>query len=245
MNTAVAASALPLYASAKAGHGRWADGNELYEFRTYELKFASNTTLLMSYLRDTLAPGLTDLGVNHFMLFEELGKSDPKKIHALISYPSADIYVQAQQLTSQPGFLERAAAYNENDKPIYARFTSMLLLAFDGMAQMLDPIDGANLYELRIYEGYDEDAVRRKIKMFDDEEIALFHKVGLHPLFFGDMIAGPYRPSLVYMLNFTDMAQRDANWKTFIQHPEWDAMKNKPIYANTVSNIRRIFLTPI
>ena len=80
--------------------------------------------------------------------------------------------------------------------------------------------------------------------MFNDEEIPLFLKVKLNPVFFGDMIIGPYRPCLTYMLNFKDMAERDANWQTFVQHPEWKVMSAKKEYANTVSNIRKIFLTP-
>jgi len=87
--------------------------------------------------------------------------------------------------------------------------------------------------------------VRRKIKMFNVEEIPLFHEVGLHPVFFGDMIAGPYRPCLTYLLHFKDMAERDANWKKFIDHPDWNAMKVKEEYADTLSNIQKVFLKPI
>ena len=36
----------------------------------------------------------------------------------------------------------------------------------------------------------------------------------------------------------------EANWKTFLEHPEWEQMKNKEIYADTVSNITQIFLRP-
>ena len=81
--------------------------------------------------------------------------------------------------------------------------------------------------------------------MFNVEELPLFDKVGLYPIFFGDMIAGPYRPSLVYMLNFTDMEQRDEHWAKFLKHPEWETMKGMKEYANTVSNIRREFLVPM
>ena len=39
---------------------------------------------------------------------------------------------------------------------------------------MMDPIDGASMFELRTYEGYSEDGVRRKISMFNIEKIDLF-----------------------------------------------------------------------
>jgi hypothetical protein len=46
------------------------------------------------------------------------------------------------------------------------------------------------------------------------------------------------------MLYFRDMEERDENWKKFVPHPDWKELSSKEEYANTVSNIRRIFLTP-
>ena len=249
LHSTLAASALPLGYTVANQTTIKEEGveKELYELRTYEIKFRGNSKLLLNYLKDALQPTLQRLGCGHFMLFEELGNADPKKIWALISYPNAAIYLKAQNLQADPGFVKAAAEYTAltPDQPIFNRFSSSLLLAFDGLPQMLNPIDGASLFELRTYEGYSEDAVYRKVKMFNEGEIPLFLKVGLHPVFFGEMIAGPYRPSLTYMLNFKDMAEHDVNWGKFINHPDWDEMKGKPEYANTVSNIRKVFLKAI
>ena len=248
IQSTVAASALPLtYAVGNSTQRSSLDEKELYEIRTYEIKFGGNAKLLLDYLKNALHPALKRAGINQFMLFNELGNSDPKKIYALISYPNANIYLQAQNLESDATFVKAAMDYTAIpvEKPIFNRFSSWLLLAFDGMPKMMEPVEGASLYELRTYEGYSDDAVRRKIKMFNVEEIPLFLKVGLHPVFFGEMIAGPHRPCLTYMLNFKDMAEHDENWKKFITHPEWDKMKVKEEYANSVSNIRKVFLKPM
>ncbi len=240
------ATALPLTFAAGQQPSKPASGKELYELRTYEIKFGGNQNLLMDYLKNALEPALKRQGANHFMIFREYGNSDPANIWVLISYPDASVYLQSQNLFTDLEYLKASADYHALPaaKPIYNRFGSSLLLAFDGLPKMLDPKEGASLFELRIYEGYSEDAVRRKVKMFNDEEIELFYKTKLHPVFFGEMIAGPYRPSLVYMLNFKDMAERDANWATFINHPEWNTMRVKAEYADSVSNIRKIFLKP-
>ena len=37
----------------------------------------------------------------------------------------------------------------------------------------------------------------------------------------------------------------DANWKKFSAHPEWKRIVGLPEYANTVSNIHRVFLKPL
>ena len=220
---------------------------ELYELRTYELKFGGNQKLLIDYLQKVHQPALERLGVNHFMLFKELGDSSPAKLRVLISYPDSTIYLRAQNLHSDLKYAKEAKKYDvlTPDHVIYNRFNSSLFLAFDGMPKMFDPVKGASLFELRTYEGFSEDAVRRKIKMFNTEEIQLFLKTNLHPVFFGEMIAGPYRPCLTYMLNFKDMAEHDSSWNDFVKHPEWEAMRGKEEYANTVSNIRKIFLEPL
>ncbi|MEL6141976.1 MAG: NIPSNAP family protein [Bacteroidota bacterium] len=217
---------------------------ELIELRTYEMAFGGNRPLLLRYLQSALEPAMRRAGVTQFYVFDELGKEDPKKYHVLIAYRDASAYLAAQDLDSDEEYSKAAKEYHavKADRPIYSRFTSALLQAFSGMPKVEISSAEAKLFELRYYEGYSEDAVRRKIEMFNKEEISLFLEVGLHPVFFGEMLAGPNRPNLVYMLHFKDMEERDANWNVFRRHEEWNTMKDKPEYANSVSNIRRVFL---
>ena len=236
---ATTVAAAPL-AGAKSIDLSLQDGNEIYELRTYEMAWGGNGSALMSFLKEVEGPYLAGQGANHFMIFNETGQSQPTQMWVLSSFPDFASYQQAFTNRSSDQYLERAASYANAGKT-YERISSSLLYAFDGLKQMKTPIDNASLFELRIYEGVNEDAVRRKTKMFNDEELDLFYKVDLNPIFFGNMLAGPYVPSLVYMLNYRDMDHREKAWKDFLEHPEWDAMKNKEIYANTVSNIRRIY----
>lgn len=241
------ASALPLTAIHRIPNNQpVATAKELYELRTYEMRFRGDENLLGDYLQNALQPALKRAGINHFMMFREYGQSDPANIYVLISYPDQHIYLRAQNLSTDAVYAAASANYHAlpPEKAIFNRYSSMLLLAFDGLPQLMNPIPDAGLFELRTYEGYSEDAVRRKIKMFNDEEFPLFFKVKLNPVFFGENIAGPHRPCLTYMLNFKDMAERDANWKTFLDHPDWKVMLAKPEYANTVNNIRKVFLKP-
>ncbi len=246
---AASVAAIPAALSATpASSSASADERQLIELRTYEIKFrGSGQQPLMTYLREALQPALKRLGCKDFRMMKVLGDEEPAKIWVLISYPDGGTYVQAQDLSNDAAYQEAAKAYHAipADRPIFSGYTSQLLHAFSGMPAVADPGDGGKLFELRTYEGYSEDAVRRKIKMFNVEEIDLFHKVGLHPVFFGKMISGPFRPSLVYMLHFKDMEERNANWSAFLEHPDWKAMLANPEYADTVSNIRKTFLVSV
>lgn len=243
---AATTAALPLAIGASTLNTA-AEPRHLIELRTYEIKFGgSGAGVLMDYLKDVYSPALEGLGCPKPRIMKELGNSEPASVWVLVSYPSAEVYLKAQHLNADPNYFLAAAKYNAvpAEKPVYNRFTTQLLHAFKGMPTVVDPGKEAGIFELRTYEGYNEDAVRRKTAMFNDEEIELFHKVGLHPVFFGKMIAGPYCPSLVYMLHFKDMEERNENWGTFLAHPEWKAMLTDEKYANTVSNIRKTFLVP-
>ena len=219
---------------------------ELYEMRTYEARFRGDQALLLNFLNQHFKQLLGREGCS-LMLFDEWGDPEPRKIYALITYPSADAYLRVQQQAGASALNASSDPYHQvpADKALYNRYSSWLLSAFDGIPHRLEPVEGATVFELRTYEGYSENAVQRKIKMFNEEEIDLFKKLDIRPVFFGEMLAGPYRPSLTYMINFKDMQERDANWQTFFNHPEWKAMAAKAEYANTVSHIRRTFLKQI
>ncbi|CAH1002364.1 hypothetical protein LEM8419_03271 [Neolewinella maritima] len=219
---------------------------EVIEWRTYEMNFGGDQGLLTRYLTDALEPALDRKGATQFVQFKEYGDPNPAKLYVMISYPDAATYLSVQDLSDDQDYTAAAADYDalKAAKPIYTRYSSWLLSAFSGMPQSVTPDAASGLFELRTYEGYSEDAVRRKIGMFNDHELTIFDETGLKPVFFGDMLAGPYRPALVYLLQFTDMEARNTNWGKFSDHPTWIEIKGMEKYADSVSNIRRTFLVP-
>ena len=221
---------------------------EVYELRTYELRFGSPQSNIENYLKDALMPALNRQGIKTVGVFREMGKSDPAKLYVLIPHASIDNYAtSASRLADDAAFTTASQSYSQltPDKAPYARYTTSLLSAFDGLPQMIVPVNQPRIFEIRTYEGYSEDAVRRKVKMFNVDELPIFYKVKLNPVFFGQVIAGEHMPCLTYMLTFKDMAERDANWKRFSDDADWKRISAAPEYANTVSNIIRVFLEPV
>jgi hypothetical protein len=239
--TATAATTLAAPLSMSAVNYDQQQDREIYELRTYEMAWGSDSSPLMTYLQEVEGPFLKANGANHFMMFKEISQTLPNQQWTLTSFPNLSVYHQCVANRYDEAFVAQSQSYAKAGKT-FNRISSSLLRAFEGIKQMKEPIENASLFELRIYEGVNEDAVRRKIKMFNHEELDLFYRVDLNPIFFGNMLIGPYVPSLVYMLNYRDMDHRDQAWKDFLEHPDWEAMKGKEEYAGTVSNIRRIYL---
>ena len=197
---------------------------EYYELRTYSIPFNGSEQALHDYLEDTLLPALNRYGVENIGVFEALGDPTPKQIVLLIPYKDISAYGDViAALAADTNYLEKRKAYDAvpHNKRVYTRFSSSFYIAFDGLPQIVKPKEGSQLFELRTYEGYSEDAVRRKVKMFNEEEFSIFDATGLHSVFFGEQVSGPMMPALTYMLSFSSMEERDAHWKKFSVHPEW------------------------
>lgn len=234
-------------AAANTGTSNTVD-QQIYELRVYDLIWNRGTAAITEYLSEALIPALNRYGCSNVGVFKEMNDPTPPKIYVLIPYNSMDHYAGvADFLIGDDTYQVAQKAYRDIpvERKIYDRFHTYLMRAFAAMPEMKVPEQKERIFELRTYEGYSEDAVSRKVKMFNSGEIPIFLKTGLHPVFFGHIISGPSMPALTYMLHFEDMEERDANWKAFIDHPDWKKMSGMEEYANTVSNIIREFLVPM
>ena len=221
---------------------------EYYELRKYELPYNASETSLHKYFSEALIPALNRLGVKNIGVFEALGKQTPKVIYLFIPYKNMTRYAQIfEALKKDKIYLNARAIYDIilPNKKVYKRFTTSFLIAFDGLPQLIKPKKGTQIFELRTYEGYSEDAVRRKVDMFNKEEFSIFDVSGLYSVFFGEQISGPLMPALTYMLAFKSMEERNNNWEKFSKNPEWKRVSILKEYANTVSDIKRTFLKPV
>lgn len=220
---------------------------DFYELKVFQLRSGSGRNQLKKYYEQAVIPLFDKFG-SKVGAFNEFSQEDPPKVYILHAHKSPEDYLAVlNEMKTNKSFIEASESYTNlpSDRPVYERYETFIADAFDGIPQFKKPAKDRGLFELRIYESYNEDAGHRKVKMFNDEELPLFEKVGLHPVFFGQLLGGRYMPALAYMLWFKDMDQRNANWDVFRKSKEWDIMKVKPEYANTVSKVRKIFLTPM
>lgn len=220
---------------------------EVYEWREYEIRFGSDQGQLENYFKTALIPALNKYGVKTVGVFREWSQSEPAKFYLLTPYSSLDNYLSVNtKVKADTDYIKNSTAYNSipADKSIYNRFTSSLMIAFDGWPAIVIPSGGSRIFELRTYEGYSEDAVRRKIKMFNDGEFPIFTRAKLNPVFFGEVIAGDKLPRLTYMITCNSMEERAKGWSAFVADPEWKKLLSDPQYANTISKISNTFLVP-
>jgi hypothetical protein len=220
----------------------------LYELREYEMHFGTRETDLHNYLQGALIPAFNTYGITHIGVFKETSRSEPAKIYLLIPYPDWEQYtVVNARVKDDDVFRKASLAYDQlpSENCPYTRYKTKLMIAFDGQPQIIVPPKESRIFELRTYEGYNEDALRRKIRMFNEQEFAIFDRTKLNRVFFGEVIAGNDMPCLTYMISFGSMEERDRNWAAFGADADWQRISKLPEFASTVSRITKIFLDPL
>lgn len=70
-------------------------------------------------------------------------------------------------------------------------------------------------FEIRVYHSPTERQLRLVHERFAGPEIRIFHRSGIHPILYGDTIAGPDMP------NLTSLGDRERAWDTFGADAEW------------------------
>ena len=223
-------------------------GREFFEVRMYSLK-PDKQKILDDYFRAALIPALNRSGIKQVGVFYETPVPSVPVAHLLIPYQNLD------QMASATANLETDAEYQKAaaeylaipaTNAVYDRIESSLLQGFETMPKMEAPAKKGRLFNLRIYESHNEAASKKKIEMFNKGEIAIFRRVGLTPVLFGEAILGTRIPNLTYLLAFDDDTARGEAWNRFRTDPEWIKLKSIPEYEDKriVSKITNKLLTP-
>lgn len=222
---------------------------ELYELRAYQVNEGKQQSL-DAYLSKAFIPGAKRIGVGSVGVFTEKIEKGSPRTFVLIVHPSAESFANLAMRLAGDDAYQKAAADYLAVKPadaIYSRIESSLLAAIEGLPKIEKPdASKPRLFKLRIYESHNERAGKKKIEMFNKGEIAIFKRVGLTPVLFGEAIAGGLMPNLTYLLVFPDDDGRKAAWDKFRVDPEWLKLRAIPEYADKeiVSRITNILLTP-
>ena len=203
------------------------------------------------YLEKGAMPSLQRAGAGPQGFFGPIIGPESPFILTVAQFPSVAAWETMRAKQSQDAEYRKAReAYNSASGRSYERLEVALLRCFSTVPSIEVPpasSAGGRVFELRQYESPNGSTLERKVRMFNEGEIAIFRRVGMRPIFFGEMIAGTKMPNLVYMLAFDSMAARESAWAAFGSDPAWKELRSKPANsdAEIVSNITNSILRPL
>ncbi len=241
---AVGLSALTLGAAEKPE-------SQYLELRWFQLRnnHANQFQRTSDYIQ-ALGPVLKREGATSVGSFSSVIGPETPFIITLTAYPNlAAVEAVSQRLPTDKTVDAALRSLHNGEGAPFERSETWLLRAFAGFPAVrpaAEPKPG-RIFELRQYESQDYVTLARKIDMFNAGEIGVFERLGMGPVFFGQMLYGPRMPNLVYMLSFDDIAARDRLWHAFGTDPEWKKMSARPDLQDTeiVSNISNWILRPL
>ena len=220
---------------------------QIYEWRIYTL--TADGTILDDFFKDVLIPAYNrcEVSVGAFSLYNQ-EPEQPEQRYLLFVYPNLKTYDKVRQTVwNDAVFQDAARPFFETTapNPVYSSFETFLCEAFDRVPEIIIPDKSRTLFEFRCYHSPNEDANKRKIKMFNTEEIDLFDKTGINSVCYGEIISGTRMPALIYLTWHKDAETRESAWSAFGSHPDWALMKSKPEYKNTATNNKVQLLSPM
>ena len=226
----------------------------IIEITYYKLRNSADNQRqrLSQFLEQTYVPAIRHAGAGPIGVFANSIGVDGPFLMLVTQFPSMAGFEQIRdKLGADTDFTKALDAFNAQPGLSYERGERMLLRAFEGMPQIeVPPADSkrpARIFEVRMYESNNLSTLRRKVNMFNSGEMGVFKRLGMQPVFFGEMMVGPKLPNLVYMLSFADLAEREKAWRAFGGDPEWKKLRETPGWsdAEIVSNITNFIVSPL
>lgn len=227
---------------------------EFYQLTIYHFNTSAQENIIDSYLKNALLPALHKMNIKNIGVFKNRSNDTlpDKTLYVLMPVSSLDEITKiASRLNADKSYQDAGDGYLNSvySTPPYARMETILLHAFSLAPTLQAPaLNGPRkdrIYELRSYESATEKIFKNKVHMFNEgDEIGLFRRLNFNAAFYGEVIAGPKMPNLMYLTCHENKQARDGNWKNFGNDPSWKKLSSMPEYQHNVSHIDISFLYP-
>jgi hypothetical protein len=214
---------------------------DFYQIRIYRLKSNEQIEMMDNYLKNALLPALHRAGIKRIGVFKPITNdtSVMKAVYVWIPFSSQKAFYKFdKKLQTDDAYLQASKSFREapSTQPPYDRMESLVLEAFEGQKHYVsEDKKPGRIFEFRSYESPTEDLHRKKMMMFNKEEVTLFKKLNFNVVFYAKVISGSRMPNFIYMPSFTSVDERNKHWQTFGADADWKAMQAKPEYENKVS----------
>ncbi|HEV2972800.1 MAG TPA: NIPSNAP family protein [Pirellulales bacterium] len=223
---------------------------QVYELWLYQMTDGGMVQKADDYFQHALIPALRRAGAGPVGVFVESSKADAPVIYVLIPHAGMDSAAAlSTTLRIDADYQKAGAAFlSASPKdPAYVNHEARLMRAARFMPALEAPMQKeSRVFELRRYRSPSEAAFRKKLEMFETRELAIFRRVGLNPVFFGEMLFGPDMFNITYMLTYPDAAARGKAWGEFGKDPDWQKLRVTSGYtdAEIIANIKSLTLKP-
>jgi hypothetical protein len=205
-----------------------------YLLETYYLRNSTQGPRIAEFMSQGLLPAISKFHQGIKVFAEALVAAHMPQYVVLLGVPSLDdLAGMAARLRDDTAYQKALAAWENGPEPPYEHYSRAVLKAAAYPPDAIpEPAAKPRVLELRTYHSPTWKQLAALHRRFADPEVRIFHRSGIHPIVFGETLAGTKMPNLVYVTPFDNLAAREKAWDTFGADPEWIKARADSIAAH-------------
>jgi hypothetical protein len=226
-------SAVPALLAPGAVSGAEADRKtRFYVLEQFQLEQGAQTSRIHDFFSKALLPALERIHPGPKIFLEAIVAPHLPLVSAIIGVESVgQIWEISQQLFADKEFSRGFDQWESGLEP-YVTSSATLLEATAFSPEIVPPEkppETPRIFEMRTY--HSPTARQRKAldARFSGAEIKIFHRSGVHPVFYTSTVFGANRPNLTYLIPFDNLAAREKAWSAFGADEEWIKVRKESV----------------
>lgn len=203
-----------------------------YVMQQFLLEQGPQTARLHEFLSKTMVPALARIHKGPFLVMDAQIAPHSPTVTAILGLETLDqVLSVSKDLFADKDFAKGYDQWESGDEPFISS-SATLLSATDYSPEitMPDPPPAApRIIEMRVYHSPTMRQRKALDERFANSEIKIFHRSGVHPLFYSSTVFGENRPNLTYLIPFDSLAAREKAWAAFGADPDWDHVRKESV----------------
>ncbi|MFN7996680.1 MAG: NIPSNAP family protein [Bryobacteraceae bacterium] len=203
-----------------------------YILEQYFMENGSQPARLHDFFSKAMLPAMDRVLKGPKIFMEALVAPHMPQVALIVGVESVDqIWSASKALFADTEFSQAFDRW-ETGEPPYISTSTSLLRATDYSPEIMaqqTPSGSPRIFELRTYHSPTTRQLKALHERFAGPEIKIFHRTGVHPLFYSSTVFGANRPNLTYLIPFESLAAREKAWNAFGADEEWIRVRKESI----------------
>jgi hypothetical protein len=204
-----------------------------YQLQYFYLNNGTQTARIQEIMSQGLLPALNKVHAGPKLFLDALVAPHMPQMLLILGFSSLEEWKDVCAKLFHDGHYWKAfEAWEAGPEAPYQHYSEVLLEA-TGYSPEPAPLDPPpqtpRIFELRVYHSPTWRQLRALHERFAGSEIAIFQRLGIHPILYSSTLVGPSMPNLTYLIPFDSLAAREKAWAAFAADPEWIKVRTESI----------------
>ena len=204
-----------------------------YVMQSFLMKNGSQVPRIHEYLAKGGIPNIQKLHNGPIIALEALVAAHMPQVVLILGFESLEqLWSVHGRLIANEDWQTRHREWESGPEAAFETQTNVLLQAAEYSPEIevsREPRKTPRVFELRVYHSPTSRQLAALHERFAGPEIKIFHRSGIHPLFYSSTVFGESMPNLTYLIPFDSLADREKAWAVFGGDPEWSKVRTESI----------------